>query len=238
MRIHYFQHVPFEGLGCVAQWAEVKGHAVTVTRFYLNEPTPAQSEIDWLIVMGGPMNIYEEVEYPWLSREKRFIKEAIRAGKVVIGICLGAQLIADVLGGPVTRNAHKEIGWFPVEFTPEARLLNLPVSPMTVLHWHGDTFAIPPGAVRIARSEACENQAFVYDGRVVGLQFHIEFTRESLGAIIPNCANELVEGKYIQSGGEMLRESDETFDTIHTAMYGLLDRLDMGCQAVGSGTLL
>src|SRR5271170_6697939 len=120
MRIHYFQHVPFEGLGCIAQWAAEKEHTVTATRFYLDEPAPNPGEIDWLVVMGGPMNIYEEAEYPWLAREKRFIGEAIRGGKTVIGICLGAQLIADVMGGPVTRNLEKEIGWFPIELTPEA----------------------------------------------------------------------------------------------------------------------
>ncbi|HWB58822.1 MAG TPA: type 1 glutamine amidotransferase [Chthoniobacteraceae bacterium] len=228
MKIHYFQHVPFEGLGCIETWAAEKGHAVTATRFYRDEPTPAVGEIDWLIVMGGPMNIYEEADYPWLTREKQFIREAIRAGKVVIGICLGAQLIADVLGGPVTRSAHKEIGWFPIELTEEARkseLFGFLPPCFTVLHWHGDTFALPPDAVRIARSEACENQAFVYDGRVVGLQFHIEFTRKSLDTIIPNCANELVEGKYIQAAEEMQGQTDEGFEQINAAMRGLLERL-------------
>lgn len=228
MKIHYFQHVPFEGLGCIGQWAAEKGHAVSATRFYLDEPVPRAEEIDWLVVMGGPMNIYEEAEYPWLAHEKQFIGEAIRGGKAVIGVCLGAQLIADVLGGPVTRNAHKEIGWFPIELTPEAGasdLFGFLPPRLTVLHWHGDTFALPPGAVRIARSEACENQAFLFGGRVVGLQFHLEFTRESLEAILPNCAGELVEGKYIQSAEEMRRLGDGKFEKINAAMRGVLDRL-------------
>lgn len=228
MRIHYFQHVPFEGLGCIAQWAAEKGHTVTATRFYLDEPTPQPGEIDWLVVMGGPMNIYEETEHPWLVREKHFIREAINVGKVVIGICLGAQLISDVLGGPVTRNPEKEIGWFPIELTPGAEasgLFEFLPKKMTVLHWHGDTFALPPGAVRIARSQACENQAFVYEGRVVGLQFHLEFTHESLEAILPNCADELVPGKYIQSADEM--RAKEEFGNINTAMRELLNRLPM-----------
>ena len=228
MKIHYFQHVPFEGLGCIGEWATAKGHDIGVTKFYEDGATPTHNEIDWLVVMGGPMNIYEEAEYPWLAREKQFIREAIKGGKVVIGICLGAQLIADVLGGPVTRNAHKEIGWFPIELTEagqNSELFGFLPPSFTVLHWHGDTFALPPGAVRIARSEACENQAFVYEGRVVGLQFHIEFTRQSLDAIIPNCADELVEGKYIQSAAEMLRQTDEGFWEINAAMRELLDRL-------------
>jgi len=228
VKIHYFQHVPFEGLGCIEQWAAEKGHAVTATRFYLDEPTPGIGEIDWLIVMGGPMNIYEDAEYPWLAREKRFIEQAIQGGKTIIGICLGAQLIADVLGGPVTRNAHKEIGWFPIGFTPEARvseLFGFLPPQMTVLHWHGDTFVLPPGAVRIARSEACENQAFVYEERVVGLQFHIEFTPASMEAILTNCAGELVAGKYIQSADQMRGQPDAEFEKINAAMRGLLDRL-------------
>ena len=227
MRIHYFQHVPFEELGCIRQWATVNGHDLSVTRFYKDEAVTQLDEIDWLVVMGGPMNIYEEAEYPWLAREKQFIGEAIRAGKVVVGICLGAQLIADVLGAPVTKNAHKEIGWFPIELTPEARasaLFDFLPSQLTAFHWHGDTFALPPGAVRVARSEACGNQAFLYDGRVLGLQFHLEFTPQSLGAILPDCAGELVPGKYIQSAAEMQRP-DEEFEKMNAAMCGLLDRL-------------
>ncbi len=190
MKIHYFQHVPFEGLGCIEQWATAGGHDLSVTRFHLDEAVPALDEIDWLIVMGGPMNIYEEAEYPWLAREKQFIGQAIQSGKVVLGICLGAQLIADVLGGRVTSNAHKEIGWFPIELTAEATaspLFDFLPPGLAAFHWHGDTFALPQGAVRIARSEACENQAFLHGKSVVGLQFHLEFTSRSLATILPNC---------------------------------------------------
>ena len=227
MKIHYFQHVPFEGLGCIEQWATDNGHDLTVTGFHLDEAVPQVDEIDWLIVMGGPMNIYEEAEYPWLAREKRFIEQAIRSGKVVLGICLGAQLIADVLGARITSNAHREIGWFPIELTPEAAaspLFDFLTPKLMAFHWHGDTFALPPGALRVATSEACENQAFVYDGRVVGLQFHFEFTSRSLNAILPDCAGELVPGKYIQTAAEMQRP-DEEFDKMNEAMRGLLDRL-------------
>jgi GMP synthase-like glutamine amidotransferase len=227
MKIHYFQHVPFEGLGCIEQWAIDKGHELSVTRFHMDKALPPVGGIDWLVVMGGPMNIYEEAEYPWLAREKQFIGEVIRKGKVVIGICLGAQLIAGVLGAPVTRNANKEIGWFPVELTSEARapgLFDFLPPQLAAFHWHGDTFALPQGALRVARSEACENQAFLYEGRVLGLQFHLEFTPRSLGAILPNCAGELVAGKYIQTAAEMQRPEEE-FNKMNEAMRGLLDRL-------------
>ncbi|MBV9468373.1 MAG: type 1 glutamine amidotransferase, partial [Abitibacteriaceae bacterium] len=143
MRIHSFQHVPFEGLASIEAWATSRGHTLSASKFYNSEPLPQIEEIDWLIVMGGPMNIYEENKYPWLVPEKHFIKQAIDRQKPVLGICLGAQLIADVLGAKVTRNPSVEIGWFPIQLTAAA--LNSPLfsflpSQFPVLHWHGDTF--------------------------------------------------------------------------------------------------
>ena len=134
-----------------------------------------------MIVMGGPMNIYEEKKYPWLLREKCFIEDATKTGKVVIGICLGAQIIADVLGANVYAGEHKEIGWFPIFRTKEAGesivFRDFP-SELEVFHWHGDSFDLPSGCIRLAESAACPNQAFIYDERVVGLQFHLEVTRQ------------------------------------------------------------
>jgi len=227
MRIHFFQHVAFEGLGCIEAWATDNHHELSVTRFHHDGVVPQMDDIDWLIVMGGPMNIYEEAKYPWLVREKQCIREAISSGKKVLGICLGAQLIADALGGRVTQNAFKEIGWFPVELTPEARVASLfhfLPERFLALHWHGDTFALPPGALHVARSEACENQAFLYGGRVLGLQFHLEFTRQSMDAILPHCADELVPGTYVQTADTMY-PSDETFSEMNGVMFGLLDQL-------------
>ncbi len=120
MRLHSLEHVPFEDLAEIGVWAENKGYNLSRTRFYVNDQLPALSEIDWLVVMGGPMNIYEEDRYPWLTREKAFIADAISQRKLVLGICLGAQLIADVLGGPVSQNQFKEIGWLPVRLSAAA----------------------------------------------------------------------------------------------------------------------
>ncbi len=165
------------------------------------------AELDWLFILGGPMNIYQEREYPWLKREKKFIAEAIGQEKVVLGLCLGTQLVADVLGGKVFRNAYKEIGYYPVRLTPEAEKSEIfrPLPAQFVaFHWHGDTFSIPPGSIRIAESEGCPNQAFEYRGRVIGLQFHLEFALESIQRLIRNCGDELGGGKYIQSAAEIL----------------------------------
>jgi GMP synthase (glutamine-hydrolysing) len=228
MRLHYLQHVPFEGPANIEPWAKSLGFTVAGTRLYEDENLPELNQFDWLVIMGGPMNIYEEDKYPWLGREKRFIAEAIENDKIVLGICLGAQLIADVTGGKVYRNSYKEIGWFPVSLTSEARDSNvfsaLPES-FIAFHWHGDTFHLPPGAARIAESEACHIQAFEHkNGRVIGLQFHLESSPESIQLLIDNCGDELVEGRYIQKAHEILpRENHQS--EIHGLMCSILERL-------------
>ena len=209
LRIHYLQHVPFEGPGFIESWALVRGHRLTATRLYAGHRLPATEEFDWLFILGGPMNVYEESRYPWLAREKRFIGEALREGKVLIGICLGAQLLACVLGAKVTRNACVEIGWYPVQKASQASQSSLsgflPDS-FPAFHWHGDTFEIPRGAVHLARSEACENQAFAFDERVIAFQFHLESTRESVENLIHSCPEDLAEGPFIQSPLHMLAD--------------------------------
>ena len=207
MRLHSFEHVPFEDLAKIGVWAENRGYNLTRTRFYATDSIPSLSEIDWLVVMGGPMNIYEEDRYPWLTLEKAFIADAISQKKIVLGICLGAQLIADVLGGPVSQNPFKEIGWLPVRLSAAASnsplFHNLPIE-FTAFHWHGDTFQIPRGALVMASSQGCSNQAFTYTDKVVGLQFHLESTPASVKKLIDNCSAELVPGPYIQTPAEML----------------------------------
>jgi GMP synthase-like glutamine amidotransferase len=116
LNIHYFQHSPSEGLGEIEPWARRRRHSISATRFDLGETPPSLEFVDWLIVMGGAMNVYEHRSHPWLVSEKRFLADALAAGKTVLGICLGAQLIADALGGKVVQNSEIEIGWFPVRF--------------------------------------------------------------------------------------------------------------------------
>ena len=227
MKIHYLQHVPFEGLGSIESWAMQHQHTLSVTKLYQNDPLPLLEDFDWLIVMGGPMNIYEESQYPWLIQEKQFIKQAIAQDKTVIGICLGSQLRADILGSPVYSGKYKEIGWFPIELTTEAinsQLFQAFSPQLTVFHWHGDTFDLPPGAIRLAYSEACQNQAFLYGNKVLGLQFHLESTSASVTQMLKHCSDELVEGKYIQTSADLLA-SDQHFMTINDVMNTILDRL-------------
>ncbi len=207
MNIHYFQHVPFEGLGSIADWVNVPGHKVTATRFYEDNRLPFVDICDMLIVMGGPMGVHDEKQYPWLKKEKKFIEKAITKGKKVVGVCLGAQLIADVLGAKVYKNKEKEIGWYPVEFIPHPFLPANPPS-LTVFHWHGDTFDLPKNSVQLAKSSVCENQAFLYGEKTLGLQFHLEATEDSINAMVQNCRQELFEvGNFIQNEEEILNHS-------------------------------
>ena len=206
MRIHSLEHEPFEGLANIEVWAKKKGHSITRTLLFNNEELPDISDFDWLFIMGGSMNIYEEEKYPWLREEKKFIAKVIANQKIVLGVCLGSQLIADVLGGKVSKNKFKEIGWFPVSLTREARdssIFNSLPGTFTAFHWHGDTFKIPSGAKRMAQSEGCMNQAFEC-GRAIGLQFHLEYSKKSIDLMFRNCSDELVDGKYIQTPDEII----------------------------------
>ena len=209
IRIHYLQHVPFEDLGCIEDWTLAKGHQLTSTKFYEHSRLPELSDFEWLIIMGGPMGVYDEAKYDWLSGEKEFIRNAIQSGKIVIGICLGAQLIASALGAKVYPNDEKEIGWFPVSFSRNLltnKVLGEEEKIIPVFHWHGDTFNLPVNAIRIASSQGCLNQAFIYGEKILGVQFHLEVTEKSLQQMIAFCESELVKGKYIQTANEIIAE--------------------------------
>ena len=209
MNIHYLKHVPFEGLGSMQGQLVEQGHHITLTNLYLGETLPSPESIDALIIMGGPMGVYDEKDYPWLKDEKHFIGEVIHQYTPVLGICLGAQLIADVLGGKVSKNAHREIGWFDVSCSPafsNTRFGRVLPKAFEALHWHGDTFSIPSDAVALGSSDACPNQGFVYKEHVLALQFHLEMTEETVTRLIKNCANELDGSTYVQDGPTLLAD--------------------------------
>ena len=228
MRIHHLQHVPFEGLSSIETFFQGKDYQLSATKLYENQPLPSVNDVDWLIVMGGPMGVYDEDTYPWLAEEKLFIKEAINSGKIILGICLGAQLIAEVLGAEVYQNKCREIGWFNV--SRSAGVINTILSDVIpeqaeVFHWHGDTFDIPEGAHVIAESEACSNQGFIMNDRIVAFQFHLETTLESATALIENCSNDLDGSQYVQTKNEMLSKVHR-FTSINNLMFSVLETLD------------
>ena len=206
LKIHILMHVAYEGPGCIENWILENGHEVSYTKFYKDYSLPQTDNIDALIVMGGPMSVYEENNYNWLTEEKAFIREAINKGKKVIGICLGSQLIAEVLGARVYPNKQKEIGWFEIYQTQSATnssVLKGTSQQLTVFHWHGDTYDLPDQTEHLYYSNTCKNQAFIYKNHVLGLQFHFEVTQASLNAMVENGASELQKGETIQTAEEI-----------------------------------
>ena len=226
MRAHYFQHVPFEGLGSIAPWLEAAGYEITNTKFFESAKFPDLKKIDLLVVMGGPMSVNDEDDFPWLVSEKQFIREAINSGKPVLGICLGAQLIASATGARVYRNSVKEIGWFPIYgiSSEDGSIFSFPPS-VKVFHWHGETFDLPSGATRLAKSDGCENQAFQIGKSVIGLQFHLETTPKAAREIVSHCRDELVPSRYIQTKEEILSAKRETYKSINQMMDSVLSFL-------------
>ena len=225
MNVHCFQHVPFEGLGNIEEWIALSKHHLRVTRIFAGEGLPEADDVDFLIVMGGPMSVNDEARHPWLAGEKAFIASAIRRGIKVLGICLGAQLIASALGAKVYPNACKEIGWFPIRLTPEGRsssLFEAFPDEFTVFHWHGDTFDLPAGAIHLASSAGCRHQAFSYQNHVLALQFHLDVRRDDIAAWIKNGAGELTQdGPYIHTPETLIRPGNP-FERISSDMKSLL----------------
>ncbi len=207
LNIHYFQHEKYEQLFAIEDWVVENGHNLSRTFFKTGEPLPDLENVDWLIIMGGSMSVNDEKSFPWLIEEKKFIEKAIRRNKTVIGICLGAQLIANVLGSKIFKNRYKEIGWYPIRFTDAADanpLFRGVPEFMTVFHWHSETFDLPDGAVLMAVSEACENQIFEYNSNIIGLQCHLEQTEVSIRGMLKYGNKELIKDRYIQTFQEIL----------------------------------
>lgn len=215
MKVHYLQHVPFEGLGYIETWLKENDFRISATRFY--EPAhyfPEVEEIDALIIMGGPMGVYDEHKYPWLHEEKVFIEDCIRAGKKVLGICLGAQLLAVCLGANVYTATYKELGWFRVAPTEMSKKVSwfyrlFQDHPM-VFHWHGDKFEIPyDGSFSLLSSEANNNQAFFHSENVIGLQFHLEITEDGVRDMLQHCRKDLAPSSdFVQPEQTILEHLD------------------------------
>ncbi|MHA3789083.1 type 1 glutamine amidotransferase [Flavobacterium hauense] len=225
LKIHYLQHVDFEGPGCIEQWAIEKGHKLSATKLYLNESFPELAAIDWLVIMGGPMSVNDSKSINWIDSEKEFISKAIKAGKIVIGICLGAQLIVSVLGAAVYANTHKEIGWFPVYNPDNTPNLLFQEKNLPVFHWHGETFDLPVGAMLLASSEGCTNQAFLYGNTVLGLQFHFEVTPDTLQQML-TFGKEDIDGSRYTQPAEYILEQQSLIAESNRRMYTILNHFE------------
>ena len=226
MRIHYLSHVPFEQLGAMEAWFRERDATISQSLLFQGDPLPDTAEFDVLVVMGGPMSVNDEAELTWLAAEKAFIRQALTADKRVLGVCLGAQLIASALGQRVYPGAEKEIGWLPIYGNTHLNgaAFHFP-DQIDVLHWHGETFDLPAGAVLLASSEVCRHQAFQLGRSVIGLQFHLEANRALLDAFVTADAASLVPAGQVQSAEQILAVPQDTLDATAALLERLLDYL-------------
>ena len=226
MKIHAIRHVPYEELGFIESWIDEMQHELSYTLAFKDPSYPSQDAFDALVIMGGPMSANDEDKFSWLEKEKQFILDTINTGKPVLGICLGSQLIASALGAKVYKNSKKEIGWFPVfkifemhswfpEFDENDQI--------TLLHWHGDTFELPEGAVRLFNSEATPNQGFTYDENVLALQFHPEMKKGNISALIEKTRDELVKDDFVMSPEEIKEGYEKYAMTGKKILFEMLD---------------
>ncbi|MEZ5336304.1 MAG: type 1 glutamine amidotransferase [Methanolobus sp.] len=225
MRIHCLVHLEFETLGNIKDWACSKDYPVSVTVPSENSVYPELDDFDLLIIMGGLMSVYQQDEFSWLKMEKDFVKNVVNSGKAVYGICFGAQMLSEILGGKVSRNKFREIGWHRVSsldsLQEDISLFDFPPE-FTALQWHGDTFTLPEGATRLFRSEACYEQGFIYGANVLAVQFHPEVDVQCIEGLLSNCESDLVEGRYIQSEQE-IRGQNNFLDLSSQLMFTILD---------------
>jgi GMP synthase (glutamine-hydrolysing) len=228
MRIACLQHVSFEGPGNIANWATERGHSMKIVHVYDGANLPKPEDFDLLVVMGGPMSVNDESEYPWLVPEKKLVRECLNQGTFVLGVCLGSQIMADCLGSRVYRNRVKEIGWFPIRLRPEAShsaLLRGMAKDLDVMHWHGETYDLPAGCVHLAASDGCAVQAFEHPSGL-GLQFHLEMTAEGLHNLISHFGAEIGSGPYEQPVDKIVSGETVQHDAMQTTLFRILDRIE------------
>lgn len=229
MRIVCLRHVDHENPEAISVWAAERGHAFQIV-MPVFERYPSTDDFDMLVVLGGPMGAYEETAYPWLVAEKRFIRDCVEAGRLVLGVCLGGQLVAEAIGGSVRRADVREVGWFPARLTPAgraSRVLSVLPDEFVVGLWHGDMFELPAGVESAAATEGGPNQAFeTADGRVVGVQFHLEWTPEALQVLVDRHRDWLEEGgPFVQTESEFLHPGAALARGC-ALLYDLLDRME------------
>jgi len=224
MNATWLQHVPYEGPGSISEWMARRGIPFPAVALWNNEPLPDPASLDLLVVMGGPMNVDETDAHPWLLAERQFIRDAIDAGVRVLGICLGAQLIARALGAEVHPGPRQEVGWFPIRRIAGAThpLFDDLPDELMAYHWHGDTFDLPEGAIHIAGSQRYPNQAFAWGDHVIALQCHLETTPQSARDIVDN--TRFTPGPDIQSADDMLADPAR-FDALRSVMDAMMERL-------------
>jgi GMP synthase-like glutamine amidotransferase len=213
----------------ISFWAAKKGYPVKQTYVCNKEGLPTIDSFDWLMVMGGSQHAWDEQGNSWLQEEKAFVAEALAKGKLFLGICFGAQLLAEALGGRIFPSTYKEIGWHEVSVNRAGQksflFQNVPQS-FVSFHWHSDHFSLPWNCTRLAASKASENQAFVYNGRpLVGLQFHPEYTREMVTYYAWEHSHDWVPDVFVGDKDKVLARTKQVPDT-YWLMETLLNNME------------
>lgn len=224
--IHVLQHVPFEDLGNIEPALLAQDHRLTWTHFFEQPNLPGVHTVDAAIVLGGPMSVHDQHRYPWLLDERQWLEAFIATGKGVLGICLGAQQLATVLGGTVTHNFYREIGWFPVTLAETARK----VAPfqrlsgqLTAFHWHEESFSLPPGMQPLGTSPGCGMQGFHNGSGLVALQFHLETPPAAVARLIQH-DEEPQPGPFVQTP-EIMLGNFTAFNTLEHVLDIFLEDL-------------
>lgn len=225
MRIQFILHAEFESPGVIADWVDQKGFEAHYCRPFAEESIPDVNEFDWLVVMGGPQSPLELELYPYLKGEMELIEHTLSTNKPILGICLGAQLIGEVLGAPTERSPHKEVGIFPIQLTEEGQkdpLFQGFPAEFPVVHWHNDMPGLTQEARVLALSQGCPRQIIKYTNQVYAFQCHLEPTQQDIAGMIKHCESDLVHGKYVQSKQDLLAGD---FSSINSLMHSILDGL-------------
>lgn len=225
MNAYIFQHAEFEGPGIILPLLEERGLDIHIVKLFAGDPIPHEDDIDFAIMLGGPMSVLDEANYPYFVREKELCRDMIQLGKPLLGICLGAQMIASAFRAAIIKAPEKEIGWFPVRWQDCCNSHNLNLGTFQALHWHGEMFKVPKEATKLASSEGCENQAFKL-GRAIALQFHLEATAESVESMLKNCADDFATtGKFIQSEKDIRSFTAKYVKEANNLMEQILDEI-------------
>jgi GMP synthase-like glutamine amidotransferase len=220
VRLLVLQHIACEHPGAFSEVIDERGVEAIAVELDAGQQPPDWRGFDGVLAMGGPMGAGDEDDHRWLADEKRLIAQAVEAGRPFLGVCLGVQLLAAALGAPVYAAERPEVGLLEVELTAEGRadpLFEGLAERLVSLQWHGDTFDLPDGAVRLARSEQVANQAFRAGERAYGVQFHLEVTAEMARewAEVPAYRASLAETLGEQRGAEFLAEVERRAHELH-----------------------
>jgi GMP synthase-like glutamine amidotransferase len=228
MKINVIQHVDFETPGILNTWAVERGHEIIVDHIYRGDRLPNPQDVEFLIMMGGTMGTSDESSYAWMRDEKKFLKDFLKLKRPTLGICLGAQLIAEVLGGEVHKGPSYELGWAPLTIDEDSKRylseLSIP-NGIAVFHNHGDTYSLPYGAKRLFSSNAYREEGFRIDDCIIGLQCHFEVTPRVLMDFFEREKGDIKFEQFFPINSEGKALADEYCSEANEALFRLADSL-------------